>query len=124
MSTHPETRWVRTAHECNGALGCGWDEVHLDHDLDERISLSGMEVVRALVRLPASQGRRRHIGRIVIHSLNWKAAIEMVRQLRGAGYNVAYEPFGRPADPNRDTLVDAICSGLSPEIDGAFVLGA
>lgn len=118
---------VRTAKDCIYMLqrykdrNDRLDILSLDHDLGGTVFQSsdspecGMEVVRYL------ETHRCRIGQVIVHSLNWTAAIEMVKRLRAAGYSTVYRPFGRPDDAERDALVDAICEGYEPP-DGAVLL--
>lgn len=85
---------VKTADEAISALNSQqeWEIVYLDHDLggteyapsDEN---SGMGVVNHIIEnnIP--------IKIIVVHSLNYPAAQNMVSKLRQANYNVEYLPF-------------------------------
>jgi hypothetical protein len=58
----------------------------LDHDLGGEVYVDpsrpdcGMEVVRWMAE------NRPEVGRVIIHSLNTSASLEMERQLRAAGY--------------------------------------
>lgn len=72
-----------------------WDLIFLDHDLggtsyaDSNSPLHGMEVVRWI------EQNHPKAKRIIIHSLNYPAAIEMEKRLHEAGYPVYRMPFHR-----------------------------
>lgn len=65
----------------------------LDHDLGGQVYMdsnkknTGMEVVRWIVK------NKPQINKIVVHSLNYLAAIEMNDRLCKAGYNILRIPF-------------------------------
>lgn len=109
---------VETAAECITALEREqWAEVHLDHDLGGKVlvpsesPLSGMEVVRWVLNNPSAA---LHNTQFYVHSLNWHAAIGMVKCLRAGGFRALYAPWGSRPDPSRDNVVDALCNpGLS-----------
>lgn len=68
------------------------DLLFLDHDLEGIFQNSaeencGMEVVRYICK------HRPKIRNIIVHSLNYPAAQEMVQKLKNAGYNSNYYSF-------------------------------
>ena len=70
------------------------DCLFLDHDLggqhyvDSAEKNCGMEVVRHLVKNPHTG-----ITKVIVHSLNRPAGIEMTQKLKDAGYKAVYFPF-------------------------------
>ena len=101
-----DARWAETAAAAIHLLECSWfEEIHLDHDLQGMIyqssadTTSGMEVVRHIVR----NGMRHPGAKIILHSHNINAALEMFDALDSAGYQVCYQPFGieTPIDIDR-----------------------
>lgn len=69
------------------------DIVFLDHDLGEQQFQNsdeencGMEVVRWMVKNNLT------VKNIIVHSLNFNAAMEMVNKLKNAGYKARYVSF-------------------------------
>ena len=92
LAVVPHGHWVETAADCIARLAEGWDIVFLDHDLggeifvDPRQEDTGSGVVRWVV------ANRPAVGRFVVHSLNEAAAVQMVADLRAAGYPADYVP--------------------------------
>lgn len=83
-----------------------FDFVFLDHDLGGEIYVdssrddTGMEVVRWIVKNKPS------IGQVVVHSLNYPCAMEMVRDLKDAGYVFTfYMPFIRFDEEVLDSIL-------------------
>lgn len=90
---------VRTAEEAIAKLlfGCPWDLVCLDHDLGGESYVNskrkdcGMEVVRWLEKF---SGPKDLIAKkVIIHSSNLEAAMEMLSVLNAHGCRVIYERF-------------------------------
>ncbi len=125
LHDHPGARWVLTARDCIDALSDPWNEVWLDHDLGGEVYVDsgredcGMEVVRWI-----RENRPEHLmdTRFTVHSFNAPAAMHMVGDLRGAGYNVVYQPFKLPRNPERDKVVDAICGPEIFTMEGTVLL--
>jgi hypothetical protein len=122
---------VTTVAECIRALtnGTKWDEVHLDHDLQNRVYVdpsdpeSGSEVVRFII---ANQDKIPQNIRFTIHSWNSNAAVpHMVKPLRKTGYIATYQPFGRGYLIERDKTIDAICDpdNVDLDIDKIYIIG-
>ena len=87
---------VSTAKEAIEKLASeiSWDCVFLDHDLGGKVFVDsnredcGMEVVRwCLINKP-------QIKQIVVHTWNAPAGKIMTEDLKKAGYNADYSPFG------------------------------
>lgn len=75
-------------------VGCQFDVVYLDHDIDESGSFqnssdstSGMEVVRWVER------HKPDVGRFIVHTMNDRAGPEMTERLRKAGYEAEWRTF-------------------------------
>lgn len=93
-SQFPAAEIVHTVAECIAAMQRqAWDEVELDHDLDEQTYCDsdspdcGMEVVRwVLLNSP-------DVRTFVVHTCNEIAGPIMVKALESAGYRVVYAPF-------------------------------
>jgi hypothetical protein len=89
----PSATVVETAKECIAALTKEWDYVFLDHDLggQEMVSIeednTGSEVVRWIAK------NKPRINLIVVHSLNFGAAHNMVVALLNMGYAAIAVPF-------------------------------
>lgn len=83
---YPAGTYCYDAASCIRWLADEWDIVSLDHDLGDELFVDssrtdcGMEVVRWIV------ANKPKVGQFWVHSLNGKAAHEMVAQLRAAGY--------------------------------------
>jgi|WetSurSiteA1Bulk_404760.scaffolds.fasta_scaffold00002_5 hypothetical protein len=96
-STYPFVTGVRTAEECIKKLNRDWDLVSLDHDLGGRVYVpsedtnTGMEVVRYLEK--SNSDKYGVLKRIIVHTLNSPAGIEMVNRLESLGFDVIYHPF-------------------------------
>lgn len=93
-SNFPSATIVNDAESCIAELKKqDWDQVFLDHDLggttyqDMSDKNSGSEVVRWVVE------NKPEVGVFVCHSLNSPARVDMITQLRKAGYEVANIPF-------------------------------
>jgi len=98
----PTAITVETAEACIERLRAGtgdpsrptWDAIFLDHDLGGEIYVqsertdTGMEVVRWMeAHLPPIQ-------KVIVHTHNDSAGVEMERRLAAVGYHVGYHPFG------------------------------
>jgi hypothetical protein len=85
----PFATFTDNADDCIQQLGWAeWDVLFLDHDLggevyvDERNENTGSEVVRWMTdNLPK-------VNRVIIHSLNHDASLNMMSKLKSCGYNV------------------------------------
>lgn len=99
-SNIPSAIIVETAQECIDKLKEGdWELLFLDHDLggevyvDEQNTNTGSEVARWI------ENNQPKIGKIIIHSLNHDAALNMLSKLSGydaekIGYfNIDFEAF-------------------------------
>ena len=92
QSINPSAVCVETAEECIGKLkeNKSIQFLFLDHDLGGKVFVdsnradTGMEVVRWIV------ANSPDIEKIIVHSLNFSAAKEMVCKLQDAGYNAVY----------------------------------
>jgi hypothetical protein len=97
LTHNPEAVWVQTVEECLARLVEDWDEVHLDHDLGDRIYVDvnekdcGMEVIRWLCK-----ESRPHLLRTLfcVHTHNAAAGVLMVLEMQGKGYKAEFRPFG------------------------------
>lgn len=93
----PQAVRVETAEECIQLIkdSPDIDWLFLDHDLGGEAYVKstredcGMEVVRFL----CADERTKSINKIVVHSHNTVAALEMFNKLKDAGYNVRLVPF-------------------------------
>ncbi len=102
LSRTPSASIVTTARDAIFALVeiPAWDIVYLDHDLggEEHVDGSrpdtGMEVVRWIVK------HKPTIGKVIIHSLNYPAAIAMHDALESAGYQCDRVPFTAMFSPS------------------------
>lgn len=96
LSRHPQAVQTWTAAETIRHLTPEhpWDLVCLDHDLGGEIMVSsdredtGAAVVRHMVQQPLP------VALVLVHSFNEVAAARMVSDLKRAGYDAAYTPFG------------------------------
>ena len=97
LSAFPAARWVRTVDDAIEHIRSGrYNEVFLDYDLlsDEKgvdfdDPSTGMAVVRWIV------ANRPRLESVCIHSHNAPAASQMIIELKSAGYEAFYAPFGR-----------------------------
>lgn len=95
LMDYPHATVASTAHDCIQHLKTGpWVTLCLDHDLggetyvDSDRTDTGMEVVRWI------EENKPSIQNIIVHSLNYDAAKEMVLRLKNAGYDAEFQPFG------------------------------
>lgn len=96
-SCYPSAMLVTTAAECVARLQDRdrWDNVFLDHDLggetyvDSDREDCGMEVVRWIVE------NKPEIGRVIAHTCNEPAGLNMIAKLRDVGYSAEWVPFPR-----------------------------
>lgn len=112
LKDNPEATWVDTASRCKTSLlENDWDAVYLDHDLGGKVYVdpseenTGSEVVRFIV---ANQEQLPKHMNFIVHSLNFNASLNMIKELRNIGYTALYKPFGSLDSPERDKLIDAI----------------
>jgi hypothetical protein len=97
LTLHPDAIWVEYADECIELLSQPWDEVWLDHDLNQETFVDsdrkdcGMEVVRYIVE---NQPEHLRQTRFIIHSHNFDAAPLMVEALLSAGYDCIEQAYG------------------------------
>ncbi|MFO0891324.1 MAG: cyclic-phosphate processing receiver domain-containing protein [Isosphaeraceae bacterium] len=98
LADHPDALWVQTAQECIERLSEPWDSINLDHDLGGEIFVDsnradcGMEVVRWLCT--GDHGAHLRHALFIVHTHNLNVAAKMVQDLREAGYEAVYRPFG------------------------------
>lgn len=90
----PDATVVKTAASCILQIQLHpWDLVCLDHDLEGEDT--GMEVVRWILRdSNKHEGTNRDIGWFIIHSHNYYAVPNMVKDLKKAYYRAVELPFG------------------------------
>jgi len=93
-SKKPFAVCVATAKGCIEELQKDdWDYVFLDHDLggetfvDSDQEETGMEVVRWI------QENKPNIKKVIVHSLNYPAATNMLSKITDLEYNAVYVPF-------------------------------
>lgn len=84
-SVIPSATCVDSADDCINKLVEQWDIVLLDHDLGD--TKDGRYVANWI------SANKPIIGKIIVHSLNYPAAQEMLNILDTAGYSVAYRNF-------------------------------
>jgi DNA-binding NarL/FixJ family response regulator len=97
LAAFPMLTWVKTAADAISALKSReYATLFLDFDLTSKEKgedfgdpLSGMEVVRFL------KSEKPKVDEVVIISHNQQAAAHMMIELKSAGYEAKYEPFGR-----------------------------
>lgn len=97
LGAFPMTTWVQTARDAIESLKTrDYSTVFLDYDLttsekgdDFSDPESGMEIVRFI------KDAKPKIDSVCIHSHNASAAAQMMIELKLAGYDAVYSPFGR-----------------------------
>ena len=112
LELNPDATWVETAQECIDALiKEEWDVIYLDHDLGGRIFVDEKEknTGSGVVRYILSNDCVPKNTYFVVHSYNTKSAVNMVRELRIAGYYASYVPFGVQPSFDNDLFVQSIC---------------
>ena len=75
-----------------------FDLIHLDHDLQDfehfndgrkPLEHTGMEICKYLIN-------KQYTGKVIIHSWNTVAALQMKKMFEDNGINVSYEPYQLP----------------------------